>query len=191
VTEKFFFASDNPGHETWQLVPSVHQQAADDFSVNLMRVHPKVGPSPFIDDLEQELAPYRLPDGEREHLEFSDTVQLTRRCLLWRLTVESIAILERYLPDGLVAEPTYSTDGWLENPRFYRNGEVALGAITHEFGGFVRVGAVISDGRVHQVHETRPQTCAFQGGKETERAYVSQEDRVASAQQRDSSGRGR
>jgi hypothetical protein len=139
VIEKFFFGSDNLGRETWELVPWVHGQGATDFSVNLMRVDPKVGPSPFIDALEKELEPFRLPDGEREHLEFSKTVPLIRTCPLWRLSAESIAVLERYLPDGLVEAPTYSTDGWLENPRFYRYGELMLGAITHEFGGFVRL----------------------------------------------------
>jgi hypothetical protein len=139
MIERFFFASDNPGRETWQLVSWVHRLGATEFSLNVMRVDPSVGPSPFIDKLEAELDAYRLPDDEREHLELSDTVPLTRVCKLWRLTDESIAILERYLPEGLVVEPTYSTEGWLENPRFYRNGELILGAITHESGGFVRL----------------------------------------------------
>ena len=139
MIERFFFASDNPGRETWQLVPWVDQQGATDFSLNLMRVNPEVGPSPFIDALETELEPYRLPDDECEHLEFSADEPKMRSFPLWRLTDESIAILEGYLPGGLVAEPTYSTDGWLENPRFYRNGELILGAITHEGGGFVRL----------------------------------------------------
>ena len=139
MIEKFFFASDNPGRETWALVPWVHRLGATDFSLNLMRVDSKVGPSPLIDAMETELEPYQLPDEEREHLEFSADERKRRSCPLWRLTDESIAILERYLPDGLVAEPTYSTDGWLENPRFYRNGALILGAITHETGGFVRL----------------------------------------------------
>lgn len=139
MIEKFFFCADNPGRETWELVPWIHRQEATEFSANLLRVETSVGPSPFIDAFESDLCAFRLPDGKREHLESTESEPWFRPCPLWRLTEESIAILERYFPDGLVVPPTYSTTGWLENPRFYRDGQLVLGAITHESGGFVRL----------------------------------------------------
>lgn len=142
MIEKFFFGSDNPGRETWELVPWVHEQGANEFSVNLMHVEPNVGSSPFIGALENRLSLFRLPDGEREHLEQVQNEPKIKACSLWRLTPKSIAVLDRYLPEGLVAPPTYSENGWIENPRFYRNGELILGAITHEGGGFVRLELV-------------------------------------------------
>jgi hypothetical protein len=137
--ERFFFGSDNSGHDTWQLVPWIHRQGATEFSVNLLRVDTSVGPSPFIDAFEDALGAFRLPEDEREHLESGPGGPKVRPCPLWRLTEESMAILQRHLPDGLVAPPTYSTSGWLENPRFYRDGELVLGVITHEGGGLVRL----------------------------------------------------
>jgi hypothetical protein len=114
------------------------ERGAEEFSVNLIRVEPGVGPSSFITAFERELGRHRLPDQSREHLESSPGEPGIRRCALWRLDVESLAVLKRQLPDGLLAPPTYSTDGWLENPRFYRGGALLLGVITHEGGAVVR-----------------------------------------------------
>ena len=139
VIEKFFFASDNPGKQTWELVPWIHRQGATEFSIDLLRVEPDIGPSSTINAFESDLSSFRLGDREREHLESAPGEPTVRQSPVWGLAQESIGILKRYLPDGLVVPPTCSEDGWLENPRFYRDGNLVLGVITHEGGGLVRL----------------------------------------------------
>lgn len=136
---RYFFGSDNPGNATSELIGWVRERGASTFSVNLLYVED--GPSRFLDAFVAELGAFALPDDIREHLERGSDEPLRRQCRLWQLTEKTCAVLRRYLPDGLVAPPTYGDLGWLENPRFYRHDELMLGAITHEGGGFVRLRA--------------------------------------------------
>jgi len=63
---------------------------------------------------------------------------LVRKTELWGLSSASVAVLQRYFVEGLFMYPTSEwEEGCLEDPIFYRNGQIMFGIVTHEREGIL------------------------------------------------------
>jgi len=136
--ERFLFADDVRPEQTWALLAWCHAAGASELSLDLLGLNDT--PEPFCDRFRAAAAAFALPDAPREHMVTYKGQQLVRPAPLWRLTPESIGLLREFLDEGLFTHPAGEWEtGWIENPTFYRDGEVMLGIVSHEYEGVLRL----------------------------------------------------
>ena len=74
----------------------------------------------------------------RPHLSGTSADDFNRMTTLWSLDDASIAVCRRYFTAGLFMYPTGDWNfGCLEDPIFYRDGEIMFGIVTHEREGLL------------------------------------------------------
>ena len=118
--------------QTWELVEWCVEHGATEFTLSRMSLGSS--PATLLTEFEDALAPFRSTPAPRELM----TVLLGRPRVqtidLWTLSSESVAALRRFLPEGLFSGSSNDgmDTGCVEDPTFYRRGEVMLGVISHE-----------------------------------------------------------
>jgi hypothetical protein len=119
----------------WELVTWCHGNGASEFYLNLMGIEGK--PDPVCEAVERQLKPFQLPQAMRPRtVVYSGQAEL-QPTPLWALTPDSISVLRSIMEGGVFAHPSYSDDGWIEDPTFYRAGAFHFGVVSHEDEGFV------------------------------------------------------
>ena len=131
------FSDDVSPSQTWMLLEWCWGNGASEFTLERMGFADSA--SPLCDEFEAVLGSYRLSDAAREHLTAPTREEVIRLTQLWRLCAESMSLLKTYLKDGLFTSPTYSDEGWFEDPAFYRSGNLILGIVSHEMEGVALV----------------------------------------------------
>ena len=138
--ERFLFADDVKPEQTWALLSWCHARGASELSLDLLGLQDM--PEPFCDRFLLAAAELALPDAAREHMVTYSGQALVRPAALWRLTPASIEVLREFLDEGLFTYPAGEWEtGCIENPTFYRDGEVMLGIVSHEREGVLRLRA--------------------------------------------------
>ena len=118
---------DLTAEETWRLVQWCLAQSADEITLDFYEL--RADDDPF--------APFARPSAQRRHLSYaSDAPSETP---LYALNDGSIRRLRDLLPEGLLQSPSYSRDGWVENPEVYRFGRPMFGVISHDGLGWLWV----------------------------------------------------
>lgn len=120
--------------ESWRLAHWCLEHGANELSV---RVLCAAGQGTRADAFEDAFEARELRT-DRRRVPFAAADEAARDLRLWRLDAEALSALRRFLPDGLF---THRIDphGWLEDPTFFRHGELMLGIVTHEREGILRV----------------------------------------------------
>jgi hypothetical protein len=137
-TEHFLFADDLESEQTWMLLAWCQARGASELTIDLLGLQDH--PEPFCDRFRDAMAEFRLADAAREKMVTYSGDPWVRPTPLWRLTPESIQILRSFLDEGLFTYPAGDwPTGCLENPTFYRAGEVMLGIVSHEREGILRL----------------------------------------------------
>ena len=138
MQNRFIFRQDLRPDQTWELANWCLSVGADEFTVELMSL---VGTSPtYLDEVESALSAFALPDTTRERTVTLVGQPRARPTRLWKATPASLAVLRQFFADGLFDIPNDASDsGWLEDPTFYRDGDVILAIVSHEGEGFVRL----------------------------------------------------
>ena len=138
LIERFLFADDVEAEQTWALLAWCHERGASELSLDMLGL--KDAPETFCDDFRLAAAEFALPDAPREHMVTYVGQPPIRPAELWRLTPGSIVVLREFLGDGLFTYPAGAWEtGCIENPTFYRDGEVMLGIVSHEEEGVLRL----------------------------------------------------
>lgn len=135
---RFIVADDIRPEQTWQLAAWCAAHGATEFRLDLMSL--KGHPAPFCDAVETALAPFRRPEARREHMSTLVGQPRVRPTELWTVSAESLRVLQRHLDEGLFTYLAGEFEtGWLEDPTFYRDGELMLGVVSHEREGLLRL----------------------------------------------------
>jgi hypothetical protein len=138
MIERFLFADDLRPEQTWALLAWCCARGASEFSLDLIGLRDM--PEPFCDGFRLTADEFRLPDAAREHMVTYLDQLPARLAELWRLTPASIAVLRAFMDEGLFTYPAGEWEtGCIENPTFYRDGEVMLGIVSHEREGVLRL----------------------------------------------------
>lgn len=128
MLRRFLRAHDVRADDSWRLLRWCVEHGASDFTLALMRIE---GEAPtFLDEVSAALKPFAAAPAVRNGEHTAE---------VWTLTPASVAVLQDLLPDGLFTAASYAGSGWLEDPTFYRAGEVMLGIVTHENEGVLVV----------------------------------------------------
>jgi hypothetical protein len=109
---------------------------ADEFSVTVLALQDT--PAPVADAFEDALGSFERAPAPRRVLTSPTSTDFTRMVRLWTLSSESLGRLLEFFPEGLFQWPT-GPDGWLEDLTVYRAGELALGLVSHEREGALRL----------------------------------------------------
>jgi hypothetical protein len=124
--------------QTWQLLAWCIGRGADEFTVS--RLGLEGHETPFCDAFEAVLSTWRRPAAMREGMSAPVGQPIVRSTDLWNLRLETVLVLREYFDSGLF---TYSVGDWktgcLEDPVFYRRGELLLGILSHESYGVLAV----------------------------------------------------
>lgn len=132
--DRFLFADDLAPEQTWLLLDRCAAFGATELTLNCLSLQGHA--APLVDRFEAEMTPYQLAPQLRPHMSAPTRAELVRSADLWRLSNDSIAVLRRYFSLGLFMYPTSEWDeGCLEDPTFYRDGQIAFGIISHEREG--------------------------------------------------------
>ena len=124
--------------QTWELAAWCLTRGADEFSITLMGL--RGSPEPFNERFLAALEPYRVQPAERPHMVTYVGQEDRRSAQLWRATPELLAIIKQFFENGLFTYMTsLHSEGWLENPTFYRDGEIMLGIVSHEGEGYLQL----------------------------------------------------
>lgn len=134
VIDRYDFRPD----QTWELLDWCIKRGADEFTVQ--RLGLQGYETPFCDAFEAKLSPWRRSQATRKLMSAFVGQPIARPTALWELRSETVLILREYFDSGLF---TYSVGDWktgcLEDPIFYRRGELLLGVISHESYGVLAV----------------------------------------------------
>jgi hypothetical protein len=138
---RFIASDDLNADQTWQLAQWCLAQGADEIGMTLMWL--QGSEKPFVDRFVTALGSHRVPEAARPHMLTYVGQDVVRPAELWTASTESLAILKEFFRDGLFTYMTsYHSDGWLENPTFYREGEIMLGVVSHEGEGYLDLTAL-------------------------------------------------
>lgn len=138
MIDRFLFDGDVRPEQTWQLARWLHERGVSELTLTLLGLEGQ--PTPFTDALSARLEPFRLPSAAREHASAWRANELIRETELWKLCPETIDLLAEALDDGLFTYPAGEWDtGCIEDPTFYREGRMALGIVSHEREGVLRL----------------------------------------------------
>lgn len=131
VTERGLRGDHGP-----RLLRFLLERGADELSITIMALRDT--PAPFVDAFEDELGPYERPAALRRVVTDAESMDRTRDVRLWTFDAGSLARLLSFVDDGLFHWPA-GPDGWLEDLTIYRRGELALGLVSHEREGVLRL----------------------------------------------------
>lgn len=122
--------------ESWRLAHWCLEHGASELSVRVLCVAEQ---GTRADAFEDAFASRELATDLRR-VPFAAGGEPARVLRLWRVDDEALSALHGFLQDGLF---THRIDphGWLEDPMFFRDGELLLGIVTHEREGVLRVTA--------------------------------------------------
>jgi len=109
---------------------------ADEFSITVMALQDTQ--APFADAFEDELGPYERAAASRRVLTAAAGSSVTRTVRLWTFNEASLTRLLSFIDIGIFHWPA-GPDGWLEDLTIYRRGELALGLVSHEHEGVLRL----------------------------------------------------
>lgn len=112
--------------ESRRLLAWCLERGADEFSVEVLALRDE--PGPRADAFEELLAPWERGTGIRPAV---DDPEAPARVRLWSFTPLSAALLQEFLPGGVLGIADVGAPGWLENPVVYRRGALLLAADTH------------------------------------------------------------
>jgi hypothetical protein len=129
VSEHVVDRIDYKPAQTWQLLEWCMAHGADEFTVTQMSL--EGSPAPFCEKFDAKAV--------REGLSARSKKELLRPTLLWELRPETLAVLRGLFTGGLFADTGDWNSGWLEDPIFYRRGELMLGITSHESCGSLSV----------------------------------------------------
>jgi hypothetical protein len=132
-------ATDCSADVSWRLLEWMYEHGADEFSLDVMGIQGE--PAPLSDDFDNALEPFEI--GASEGRDLADYVEWgrTRPMRRWRLVPETIALLQRFLPDGLFTHRLTPDTGWFEDPAIWRGGEMNVGTVTPANEGVLRLTA--------------------------------------------------
>jgi hypothetical protein len=134
----FLRRAEVDAEKSWALLGWLRLHGADEFSVNPMVIEGRA--SPRLDHFDALLAPHALVPSDREHLSAPTPKELVRPTLTWQLNDETEAVLRSTFPRGLFEYPaSEDSGGWIEEPSFYRSGELVLSILSHESEGMIRL----------------------------------------------------
>jgi hypothetical protein len=133
---RYVFEPSLRGERGLRLLRYLASHGADEFSINVMALQDTQ--APFADAFEDELGPYELPIARRRVLTDADGSDFTRAVRLWSFNAASLERLLSFLDQGPFHCPA-GPDGWLEDLKVYRKGELLLGIVTHENEGVLRL----------------------------------------------------
>ena len=134
--ERYLLHDDNSIDKMWSLVDWIRDRGSEDFSITFESL--RGTPPTHCDDAERKLKPFEIESRSREHLEAPEVGEFIRETRLGALTPSSLSVLKELLPDGPFTL-RIEDEGWLEDPIFYRGGELVLGVDSHESLGVVRL----------------------------------------------------
>jgi hypothetical protein len=123
-------AKDFSAAQGWELVAWCCANGASEFSFREMGIRGHA--DPVVERAHAILAPFVLDRAVRPRTVVYTGHPDRELVPLWRLTPECIAAVQPLFPDGIFTEPTYSEDGWLEDPTVYRGEAIVLGVVSHE-----------------------------------------------------------
>lgn len=135
------FAEDYSPPQFWRLVRWCKDHSAGEWNVTVLKTRKgKKSGTDMLNRFDEQAAPFRLPDARRRHLtsQGASGSGFIRPLELWRLTSKSLTFLEEAFPVGVFRYDA-GADGWMEDPMFYRQGELMLGVVSHEGEGILRV----------------------------------------------------
>lgn len=136
-------AVDLSPDRSWELVRWGHAHGATEFS---WREITFVGHAdPVVQDANAILNPFRLPDEPRPRSVVYKGEPDRQLSKLWRLDEQAISVLTQLLVRGLFTPPSASQDSWIEDPTFYRGGDILLGVVSHEGEAFLQVSPPEAD----------------------------------------------
>ncbi len=135
VTTLHIYAEDYPAALSWQLARWCQSHGADDWTVHWISVEGEPDPAEHFDAV---MHAYYIGRADRVTGTAYHKGDFVRFVDLWQLTVALMVALQEFLADGLF---TYDPgrNGWIEDPVFYRKGEMMLGIVSHEGYGLLRV----------------------------------------------------
>ena len=140
LVDRYLRAGDLIPGDTWRLAEWCRQHGAMEFTVAAMCVG-GTG-APLLVELERALERFRRHAAPRGLMVVLAGQPSMQPVPLWTLTAESLDVLRRFLPGGLFEYPGGDWErGWLEDPTFYRDGQVMLGVASHEGEGVLRLTA--------------------------------------------------
>lgn len=132
----FIRAADFTPASSWELARAIQRLGADEFSVSELFVGDR---PPTFEWLRSPLAEYARLEAPREVLSYLERASPIQSVLLWTLNPQSINAVARIMSGGLFQYELDLHNGWIENPTFYRAGELVLGIVSHEGEGLLRL----------------------------------------------------
>ncbi|MEO7216775.1 MAG: hypothetical protein ABI026_01140 [Gemmatimonadaceae bacterium] len=133
---RYVFEHGLRGERSTRLLRYLLAHGADEISITVMALEDTL--APFADAFEDELGPYERPVATRRVLTGAGATESTRDVRLWTFNEASLARILSFLDTGLFHCPA-GPDGWLEDLTIYRRGELALGLVSHELAGVLRL----------------------------------------------------
>jgi len=138
MTTRFLAQEDLTPEQTWRLAEWCVSRGAEEFSITLMGLQGH--PEPFNDRFLAAVEPFRLPEAPRPQLTTYVGDAIFRPAALWAARSEVVAALKEFFVGGLFTYPTGEHEGgWLEDPTFYREGEIMFGIVSHEREGYLEL----------------------------------------------------
>lgn len=133
--DRFLSADDLAAEPSWRLLRWCHARGASEFTLSPLSLEGLE--AAYHDRFRALLRPFQLPSAPREHAASWRAGERVPGTELWALTRRTIELLAGFFDDGLF---TYPAD-CLEDPTFYRDGELMLGIVSHEREGVLRLSA--------------------------------------------------
>ena len=133
---RYVFEHGLRGERGTRLPRYLLEHGADEFSITVMALQDTQ--APFADAFEDELGPYERPVAARRVRTGVEAMELTRIVRLWAFTEASLLRILSFMDTGLF-HCSAGPDGWLEDLTIYRRGELALGLVSHEQEGVLRL----------------------------------------------------
>ncbi len=124
------------GERAERLLRYLLDHGADEFSITVMAL--RDAQAPFADAFEDELGPYERSPTSRRTFAVGDATNFPRTVRRWTLNASSLTRLLSFMDSGVFHSPA-GPDGWLEDLAIYRHGELALGLLSHEQTGVLRL----------------------------------------------------
>lgn len=122
--------------ESRRLLRWLLEHGADEFTIEVMAMQGT--DAAVADAFEDALSPWELAPARRRVVYRWTDRDGSREVRLWRLTAESLALLEGFLGDGLFTCDV-GERGWFEDLAIYRRGALLLGVMTNEREGYIRL----------------------------------------------------
>ena len=133
---RYVFEHSLRGERGPRLLRYLLARGADEFSITVMALQDTQ--APFADKFEDELGPYERSAAPRRVIANAAGSNLMRTVRLWALNEASLTRLLSFIDTGIFHWPA-GPDGWFEDLTIYRRSELALGIVSHEHEGVLRL----------------------------------------------------